>query len=474
MLDSVQAEACAEKAEALTPPDKTGDSLRLRGEAKSIRILSGVFAGKAASEEDISDASILLAEQDDFLHSLLHFNLGMRHILLGNTAQALDAFTETLRLTKTFDNPLVTIISRVQIGETRQIRGALELSERAFQAAIQYTRETLGGNSFLLGMPFVSYADLLREQNRFEEAARYAEQGIAYCQVWQPIASMDGQIALARLFAAQGRWDAAFVQIERAMQATESSVSIIDDTIVIFQLVRLTLLQGNLPKAEHLIKTYELEKFSERTFFTFWEMTQLVLLRFKTATLPTDPEPAPRILEALSTLMAESERRERVTPVIEASILKAYAYHAVADHANAIESLTHALTLGSQSGYVRIFADEGKALLHLLEQYQNKLRAPHAYVEKIKGILRKETTQYAVRSTDHESSTPNSSHTPLTRRELDILQLLAAGKSNQEIAEECVLTVNTVKKHVGNILSKMGVANRTQAVMLAKKMGWME
>ncbi len=57
---------------------------------------------------------------------------------------------------------------------------------------------------------------------------------------------------------------------------------------------------------------------------------------------------------------------------------------------------------------------------------------------------------------------------------MDILQLLAAGKSNQEIAEERVLTLNTVKKHVGNILSKMGVANRTQAVMLAKKMGWME
>jgi ATP/maltotriose-dependent transcriptional regulator MalT len=264
------------------------------------------------------------------------------------------------------------------------------------------------------------------------------------------------------------------------MQATETSVSIIDDTIVILQLVRLTLLQGNLPKAEHLINMYELEKFSERTFFTFREMTQLVLLRFKTATLPTDPEPfgsaqgrsAPRILEALSTLMAESERRERVTPVIEASILKAYVYHAIADHVNAIESVSHALTLGAQSGYVRIFADEGKPLFHLLEQYQNKLHAPHTYIEEITNLLRKETTNYQSPITD---KTPEShSLTPLTRRELDILQLLAAGKSNQEIAEECVLTVNTVKKHVGNILSKMGVANRTQAVMLAKKMGWMD
>lgn len=473
-LNSVQAEACAEKAEALTPLDGSGDSSRLRGEAKALRILSGIFAGKAASEDDISAAFILLSEQDDFLHSLLYFNLGMRHILLGNTAQALDALTETLRLTKTSDSPIVTIIARVQIGETRQIRGALELAERAFLAAIQSTRETLGGNSFLLGMPYVSYAELLREQNRFEEAIQYAEQGIAYSQIWQPIASMDGQIALARLFAAQGRWEEAFSQIEHALQATESSVSIIDDTIVIAQLVRLTLLQGNLPKAEHLIKIYELEKFSEQTFFTFSEMTQLVLLRAKTAALHSDPRPAPAVLEALSKLIAESERRERVTPVIEAFVLKAYAHHAVGEHDRAIESLSHALTLGAQSGYVRIFADESKPLLHLLEQYQNKLHAPQAYIEVIMHILRKETTQYAAHDTPPQLPITNYSITPLTRRELDILQLLAAGKSNQEIAQECVLTLNTVKKHVGNILSKLGVANRTQAVMLAKKMGWLE
>ena len=61
---------------------------------------------------------------------------------------------------------------------------------------------------------------------------------------------------------------------------------------------------------------------------------------------------------------------------------------------------------------------------------------------------------------------------PLTRRELDVLSLLAAGMSNQEIAAERVLTLNTVKKHVANILAKLGVANRTQAVILAKKKGW--
>ena len=230
----------------------------------------------------------------------------------------------------------------------------------------------------------------------------------------------------------------------------------------------MNLLQGNLPKAEHLIKNYDLEKASEGMYYYFWECAQLVLLRAKVATLQTDPKPAPVILGALSTLIVESESRERVTPVIEASILRAYAQHAVTQHANATQSLSHALTLGAQSGYVRIFADEGKRLLHLMEQYHNQIHAPRVYVEEILNILRHEAASEAPMPPKAEGLTP------LTRRELDILQLLAVGKSNQEIAEERVLTLNTVKKHVGNILLKMGVANRTQAVMMAKKQGWME
>ncbi len=221
------------------------------------------------------------------------------------------------------------------------------------------------------------------------------------------------------------------------------------------------------------MKMYELEKASEGMYFHLRELTQLTVLRAKVLWLQTDPEPAPVILEALSTLIAEAERRERVTPVIEASILRAYAHHAVAQHEAAAESLSHALTLGAQCGYVRIFADEGRQLLHLIEQYRNKLHAPHAYVEEIHNLIHKELAAQSA-SELRQSMEAGSALMPLTRRELDILQLLAAGKSNQEIAIERVLTLNTVKKHVANILQKLGVANRTQAVMLAKKQGWME
>jgi LuxR family transcriptional regulator, maltose regulon positive regulatory protein len=59
----------------------------------------------------------------------------------------------------------------------------------------------------------------------------------------------------------------------------------------------------------------------------------------------------------------------------------------------------------------------------------------------------------------------------LTARELEVLELLAGGRPNQQIAEELVVTLDTVKKHVSHILDKLGAANRTQAVARARDLG---
>ena len=59
---------------------------------------------------------------------------------------------------------------------------------------------------------------------------------------------------------------------------------------------------------------------------------------------------------------------------------------------------------------------------------------------------------------------------PLTSRELEVLRMLAAGRSNQAIAGELVVTLDTVKKHVGHVLGKLGAANRTEAVARAREL----
>jgi DNA-binding NarL/FixJ family response regulator len=80
-------------------------------------------------------------------------------------------------------------------------------------------------------------------------------------------------------------------------------------------------------------------------------------------------------------------------------------------------------------------------------------------------------------------STPPHEHVPnnipaisalqLTEREYEILQLVARGKANRQIAEHLYLTEGTVKNHMSNILSKLSVRDRTQAAIKARELGIM-
>jgi DNA-binding NarL/FixJ family response regulator len=60
---------------------------------------------------------------------------------------------------------------------------------------------------------------------------------------------------------------------------------------------------------------------------------------------------------------------------------------------------------------------------------------------------------------------------PISDREIEVLRLLAAGASNQEIAEQLIVALNTVKRHVSNIMGKLGAENRAQAVIKARQLG---
>jgi DNA-binding CsgD family transcriptional regulator/pimeloyl-ACP methyl ester carboxylesterase len=69
------------------------------------------------------------------------------------------------------------------------------------------------------------------------------------------------------------------------------------------------------------------------------------------------------------------------------------------------------------------------------------------------------------------ATTGGASAAALSERELEVLRLLAAGRSNQQIADELVISLNTVRRHVSNVFDKIGVANRAQATAYAKDHG---
>jgi len=93
------------------------------------------------------------------------------------------------------------------------------------------------------------------------------------------------------------------------------------------------------------------------------------------------------------------------------------------------------------------------------------------FLEMVNGLERGEaaiTRSLTTRLLRHMTSLePESGRTPLSERELEILRLVATGKSNHAIAEQLSVSENTVKYHLKNIMQKLGVSNRTEAVTLA-------
>jgi LuxR family maltose regulon positive regulatory protein len=168
--------------------------------------------------------------------------------------------------------------------------------------------------------------------------------------------------------------------------------------------------------------------------------------------------------------------------VIEARLLQALAYRANQQEHEALSALAEAVRLAEPEGYLRSFLDEGapmQTLLSLLRTQQQK-QGPTPYLDTLLASF-PPTALQRVQPHPELPTSPSSLRLaqepvsplldPLSEREQEVLRLLAQGASNQEIAEQLVVTPATVKFHVSNILSKLQASNRTQAVARARSLG---
>ena len=131
------------------------------------------------------------------------------------------------------------------------------------------------------------------------------------------------------------------------------------------------------------------------------------------------------------------------------------------DATRALAALERALVLAEPAGYVRVFIDEGTPMINLLRS---------AGAQGIRTGYVSQLLSVAVTTAEAITIEASPLVDPLSERELEILRLIALGSSNPEIAEELVLAIGTVKSHTGNIYSKLGVRNRTEAVACAREL----
>jgi len=169
-----------------------------------------------------------------------------------------------------------------------------------------------------------------------------------------------------------------------------------------------------------------------------------------------DRENVPSILDAL---LKRGQTQGRVRTRMEIMILMALFHRAEKDIPAAVDWLSQALELAAPEGFIRIFLDEGEALLDLLPKAR---QAAPELVDAILGSLQAESGKLPL------DQLPEL----LSEQELRVLDLIVAGKTNQEIADELFISVGTAKWHVHNILQKLGVSNRSQATARARELGF--
>jgi len=357
-------------------------------------------------------------------------------------------------------------------------------------------------------MALIGLGELLRERGDLQAAKRHLTQGVELTRSWGEIATLDGYIALARVRQAQGDVTGAFEEIHLAQQlAVSFDATEMDDILVALHQARLWIAQDNLAAAMRWAEERRLEADLDSVasgaedrggafpVLYLRVMEYIALARVWVAVGRFDDA-----LALLASLLPVVERQGWMGNAIEVLILQALALQARAsspdlgvrapgpesekrlhpgasaqgsDAQRAIEALKRALTLAEPEGYARMFVDEAEPMARLLyeaaaqgvtPEYAGRLLTAFDIGTKASSMQREAAPQTSV-------DRPPDLIEPLSERELEVLQLIAEGLSNQEIAQQLFISLRTVKWHTSNIYDKLEVKNRTQAVAKARALG---
>lgn len=169
-----------------------------------------------------------------------------------------------------------------------------------------------------------------------------------------------------------------------------------------------------------------------------------------------------------------ARENDRLTSLMEILCIRAVCQSKKVDFTNALLILKEALVLGSRENYVRVFIDEREPMAVLLERYitQNRNGGIGAHLSYARELL-KQINAYIIQSIVPRESKESGkdSIVQLTETELEILRYMKNQASNQQIANDLFLSINTIKKYNARIFDKLGVKNRFEAIQKAKKLG---
>ena len=344
--------------------------------------------------------------------------------------------------------------------------GRIYLVQGRLHAAASLCREYLDpiqekGMRFIYssGNMNIILGEVLYERNCLYEAEQQIRDGLRANEPWVDIITdAFGLLAMARILCAKGDYAGAMLivdKFETRLQGQFRPFEFQEDFRTLR--VRVQLNFGDLQNPSYWAD--QVQHNEDFPIHPVWYLQTLARIRLAQGRYADVEE----MLAGISTLAAAGNR---ITRHIESNLLLAAAIAGQQRMPEALGLIESSLALAEPEGYIQIFLNVGEAARNLLSAYL-RLDAPgHA--------------RYAQKVLDSFSSTggacshgprPTGLIEPLSGRELEVLHLMALGRTNKEIARQLIVAPGTIKAHAARIYRKLDVANRTEAVAHARELG---
>jgi LuxR family transcriptional regulator, maltose regulon positive regulatory protein len=367
------------------------------------------------------------------------------------------------------DRPVLATRLLYDKGQVQMASGRLCAAEQTYRRAYAWMAPPGVTPMPAASLQLLGLAEVLRQRNDLEAALELATHGLELSRLlWSTEPTAAGLATLAWIQYALGDQAAARATADEAARTIPSAAIVSLFNPGPAERARLLLALGDVDEAAAWVAERGLRDADVPVYPR--EREYLVLVRLLLAREAPD-----RALSLLDRLHADAETSGRIGSVIEIRLLQALAFDVAADSPRALDTLADALALAQPEGYVRVFSDEGPRLAGLLRRLVAPGRRGNGstvvdvhYVARLLNAVSPEPA--ALPSPVVRGAGRAILVEPLTERESEVLNLVAEGRSNLEIAERLVVTLDTVKRHMTHILGKLGAVSRTHAVARAREL----
>jgi LuxR family maltose regulon positive regulatory protein len=405
------------------------------------------LAQEALSKMDKADPGF----QTNFFSAAL-LSLGHAQRGIGDTQTAINTYHQAVFGAGVHGDQLSTMGALEELSLLLHRHGRRQEAAALCRQAINRCTDVNGDPLPMTGMAYIVLAMLDFEADDLENAFKHVRRGLELCQrLMIPMITLRGKLLVARLQQTLGHYQMATDTLQVARQVANLTGYPRFKRLVEATAADIHLLQGEIEAAARWAGMTEFSP--NANLNPGQEGDYLVYARFLLA--QERWEDVELLLEKLGRL---AEEQGRYGSLIRILVFRAVALQSQEQPTQAHDCLKQALNLAAPRGYYRSFLEAGKNIADLLSRLQPE--APEM-VETLLAKIRGEITP----SSDMVFPLVE----PLSEREMEVLRLVRQGLSNREVAENLVVSEWTVKKHLTNVYSKLGVKNRTQAIARARE-----